>query len=131
MTTYMSRRLNILCIMFSIITLFDLITNNNSGCLINCINYYQVYHRQHLNGLDYEWHPGVSYKQYKLLSSLSPTTIWTDLITSDNLTPTRLWTDLITSNTSRCLINSINYYQVYHRQDFERTWLRITPRGDL
>ena len=43
----------------------------------------------------------MTYKQYKLLSSLSPT---------------RLWTDLITSNTSRCLINRINYYQVYHRR---------------
>jgi hypothetical protein len=27
-------------------------------------------------------------------------------------------------------VNSINYYQVYHRQDFERTLLRVTPRGD-
>jgi hypothetical protein len=28
---------------------------------------------------------------------------------------------LVTSNTSGCLINSIDYYQVYHRQDLERT----------
>ena len=86
----------------------------------------------------------MTYKQYKVLSSLSPTRLWTDLIKSNtssclinqykllsSLSPTRLCTDLNTSNTSRCPINSINYYQVYHRQNFERTWLRVTPRGVL
>jgi hypothetical protein len=69
--------------------------------------------------------------------------LWTDLTTSDTsrclinsinyyqVYHRQEWTDMITSNTSRWLINSINYYQVYHRQHFERTWLRVTPRGDL